>query len=224
MLVKSTSIGLRNFWFASLCGIVWLTPPQGSAHAGDTKPLVLPKASETIPAQRIGWNFDNVSELLTKANADEKPIVAVMITKRCGWCRIFLAHVLRCNQLNTFAGQAHFAILYAPESKPGIEDSQADLDNKQFMNLLKVEGYPTTAIVSVKKKSFSAIGKISGAASEGGIIRLLTAAGLKAGESAPQIGQAAAVGLPIPAACGGNATTDLLAPSAPTDVQRGISP
>jgi len=219
MSTLSTSNQWRCVLFSLLAGSVALA----GAHAEGTKPLVLPKASETIPGQRIGWNFDNVAELLTKANADEKPIVAVMITKRCGWCRIYLAHVLRCSDLNAFAGQAHFAILYAPESEPE-RDSQVGRDNKQFMDLLKVEGYPVTAVVSVKNKSFSQVGQVAGVAPEGRIIRFLTAAGLKAGASSPQPRQAAAIGLPVPAACGANAPTDALAASAPVDVQRGIAP
>lgn len=224
MIANTTSNIRRNLWIACLCASVAFAEAQGPARAEEAKPLILPKSSEAIPGKRIGWNFDNVNELLTKANSDEKPIVAIMITQRCGWCRIFLAHVLRCNKLNAFAGQAHFAILYAPETKPGIEDSQAGLDNKQFMNLLKVEGYPTTAIVSVKNKTFSPIGKFAGVISEAGFIGLLTEAGIKAGADRQQPGQPAAVGLPIPAACGANAPTDILAASAPTQLQRGISP
>lgn len=225
MTARTTSKSLGTLGLAWLCGCAAFAAPQGPARAEEAKPLILPKSSEAIPGKRIGWNFDNVGEVLTNALGDGKLIVAVMITKRCGWCRIYLAHVLRCDGLNAFAGQAHFVILYAPESKPDSKDeSQESRDNKQFMNLLKIQGYPATAIVSVKNKTFSPVGKLAGATSEAGLIELLTAVGLRAAASAPSRGQSAAVGLPNPSSCGTIIPTDALAASAPVEVQRGISP
>lgn len=185
------------------------------AHAQQLGPLVLAKATEAVPGKRIGWNFDDIRDVLTNADADGKPVIAVMIADRCSWCRIFLAHVLRCDGLNSFAGKAHFIILHA---------SERDDERKQFMNLLKVEGYPTTAIVSVRNKTITPIGKIAGASSETGIIRLLAAAGVTAGSVNPPSTQNAAIGLPRPAACGSNTPDANLMLSSPVTLQQGISP
>lgn len=211
---KTTSCVARNLFLAVLCAGVALAEPPLAARAEQPGKLILPKASEAIRGKRIGWNFNNLREVLTAADSDGKLIAAVIIAKRCGWCRIYLAHVLRCDGLNAFSGQAHFVILY-PED---------DGDIYQFRNLLKAEGYPTTSIVRVRDKTITPVVKISGVVSEAEIVGALTREGLKREAGAPRGGQSAAIGLPRPAACGTNVPTEALEESTPFDVQRGISP
>ena len=225
MIGKNTSNVPRKFLLAFLCVGVALAEPPLTARAEQPAPLILPKTSEEIPGRRIGWNFNNVREVLTKADSDGKPIVAVIIANRCGWCRIYLAHVLRCDALNAFSGQAHFVILYATQvSLDNKNTPPKDRDIKQFTDLLKIDGYPTTSIVNVKNKAITPMIKVSGAVSEAELSGILTKLGLKPEAGAPRLGQSASIGLPKPAACGLNERAEALAASAPSEVQWGISP
>src|SRR5882672_4379067 len=109
--------------------------PHAPSFAQESPALVLPKSDEALPGKRIGWRFDDITAALTQANLDGKPLVVVFVADPCGWCRIFLAHVLRCDGFNALAGQAHFIILTdAPRAsaRPGNEDQT------QLRHLLKV--------------------------------------------------------------------------------------
>jgi len=183
--------------------------------------LVLPKRDEALPGKRIGWRFDDITAALTQANTDGKPLVVVFVAEPCGWCRIFLAHVLRCDGFNALAGQAHFAILTnvtGANARPGEEDQ------RQLGRLLKVEGYPTTAVVSVKAGTITPVAKIAGTTSEASLLASLSKAGLTVPPSTGARAQQAAIGLPRPAACGATKPEATLEASTPRRVQAGISP
>ncbi|WP_291821495.1 hypothetical protein [Bosea sp. (in: a-proteobacteria)] len=197
-----------------------LVIPQAST-AQENAALVLPKREEELAGKRIGWRFDDVTGALTQANTDGKPLVLIFIAEPCGWCRIFLAHVLRCDGFNTLAGQAHFAIL---TDVARASASSGDEEQKQLRRLLKVEGFPTTSVVSVKAGTITPVAKFAGVASEASLLEYLSKAGLKALSGTGTATQQAAVGLPRPAACGTTNPEAALEASSPRRVQRGLSP
>lgn len=194
--------------------------PQAASTAQENAVLVLPKREEAISGKRIGWRFDDITGALTQANADGKPLVFVFMSEPCSWCRIFLAHVLRCDGFNTLAGQAHFMILTdvaAESTGPRNEDQ------RQLRRLLKVEGYPTTAVVSVKSGTISPIAMIAGVASEATLLASLSKSGLKIPSGSGTGAQPAAIGLPRPEACGATGPHAALETSSPRRVQAGTS-
>ncbi|MFG1378436.1 hypothetical protein V5F85_16325 [Xanthobacter autotrophicus ATCC 700551] len=78
---------------------------------------------------------------------DLDPERLVFMADPCGWCRIFLAHVLRCDGFNALAGLAHFMILMDTTGASAIVGGK---EQGQLRRLLKVEEFPTTPAVSVK--------------------------------------------------------------------------
>lgn len=190
------------------------------SFAAEGPVLVLPKHDETLPGKRIGWGFDDLTGTLTRANTDGKPLVIVFIADPCGWCRIFLAHVLRCDDFNSLAGQAHFMIL---TEATGVGAKSGDEDQKQLRRLLKVEGYPTTSVISVKDGVITPVAKLSGVVSEVSLIGYLSKTGLKIPLGNRAGTQQSAVGLPRPEACGATQPAEALDPYSPRGLQRGIA-
>ncbi len=206
-----------------LCAIAiggGLLVPHAPAFAQEGPALVLPKRDEALPGKRIGWRFDDVTGALTQANTDGKPLVFVFLADPCSWCRIFLAHVLRCDGVNALAGQAHFVILTDVAGAGARADDEAQ---KQLRRLLKVEGFPTTAVVSVKTGTITPVAKVAGVASEASLLKSLSKAGLRVPANNGAGGQQVAIGLPKPAACGAMEPEATLESSSPRRVQAGIS-
>lgn len=193
---------------------------QAPASAQNSAVLVLPKHDEALPGERIGWRFNDIKGALTQANIDSKPLLIVFVADPCGWCRIFLAHVLRCDGFNALAGRAHFVIstrVRDAAAKPGDEDAS------RLALLLNVQGYPTAALVSVKDGTIKPLAKISGSPSEAALLDHLSKVGLRA-PAPPSAGtRSAAIGLPKPAACGEAKPEEALEPSSPRRVQQGMS-
>ncbi|MFG1351688.1 hypothetical protein V5F48_18710 [Xanthobacter autotrophicus ATCC 700552] len=94
---------------------------------------------------------------------DRDPERLVFMADPCGWCRIFLAHVLRCDGFNALAGLAHFMILM---DTTGANAIVGDEEQRQLRRLLKVEDFPKTPAVSVKAGTLTKIAKMAGEASE----------------------------------------------------------
>lgn len=105
----------------------------------------------------------------------------------------------------------------------GASARAGDEEQKQLRRLLKVEGFPTTAVVSVKAGVITPVAKIAGVASEASLLTSLSKAGLKGPASTEARGQPAAIGLPEPAACGAAKPEAALEASSPRRVQAGIS-
>lgn len=207
----------RAVIFCAICG--GLLAPPAPSFAQDSPVLFLPKSGEALPGKRIGWRFDDVVGALTQANTDGKPLVIVFVADPCSWCRIFLAHVVRCDGFNALAGQAHFVIL---TDLTGAGAKPADEEQRQLRRLLDVEGFPTTAVVSVKAGTITPVAKIAGVASEASLLNSLSKAGLKVQPGNGADAQQAAIGLPRPAACGATMPEAALEASSPRRVQAGI--
>lgn len=215
--------GIRRIAFL-LCAIAGnLLIPQAASFAQENAVLVLPKREEELPQKRIGWRFDGITDALTQANTDGKPLVVVFIADPCGWCRIFLTHVLRCDGINTLAGQAHFIIVKDVRDAPGGNSNPGDEEKKQLRRLLEVEAFPTISVVSVKAGTITPVTKFVGVASEASLLDHLAKAGLKTPPDARAGTQQAAVGLPKPAACGATEPQPALEASSPRRLQFGIS-
>jgi len=197
-----------------------LIPPEAPSLAQNGPMLILPAHDEALPGQRIGWRFDDMKGALTQANVDGKPLMIVFVADPCGWCRIFLAHVLRCDGFNALAGRAHFMI------STNVRDAAAKLgdeDVSRLRLLLKVEDYPTAALISVKGGVITPVAKISGATSEAALLGHLAKAGLRPPATPNAAAQSAAIGLPKPAACGERKPEEALESSSPRRVQHGMS-
>jgi hypothetical protein len=214
----AVAIGIRTAALLATGFAVLASAASGQAQQGTA--LILPKHNEAIPGKRIGWYFDDISPALKQANGDGRPVVIVLVADPCGWCRIFLAHVLRCNGFNALAGQAHFAII---TETTGVNDSSTRDDLAQFRRLLKVESYPAIAMISVKNGTITPVAKITGAGSEASILASFSKAGLAVSTNSINGGQNAAIGLPMPSACGATAPEATLAPFSPQRVQKGIA-
>src|SRR5207245_2446423 len=77
--------------------------------------VIVPLLNQQIPGARVGWSADDVGSAIKRAQVDGKPIVMLVITANCGYCRALLSNALRCPTFNTLAGQAHFALVSDPE-------------------------------------------------------------------------------------------------------------
>ncbi|MBG0807953.1 hypothetical protein IY145_00715 [Methylosinus sp. H3A] len=202
--------------------MIWaISAIETPTWAEDAGALVLPKVAEGVAGQRIGWHFDEIAPALEQASSDGKPLVVVVVTEPCGWCRIVLTHVLRCNGLNSLAGRAHF-ILLTHERRTSADFRPQHPEAAHFIDLLKIEGFPTVEIVSVKNKEITPVARVAGAATEARLLQFLADnAALKTATGAAAAD--AAVGLPKPAACGATPVDAALADSAPLHLQKGIA-
>jgi thiol:disulfide interchange protein len=107
-------------------------------------------ASTDATAKKIEWESD-VTSALTRAQREHKPLVVVFKEDRCGWCKLF-SEELQKPEVGAIAKDAVY-LQVTPST---------NAEAKQLANLLKVEGYPTVSVLSVKGGEISPISKVAG--------------------------------------------------------------
>jgi hypothetical protein len=88
---------------------------------------------------RIGWYIDDVQGSLQAAQSQGKMLVIVFRADYCRWCALQLAHVLRCEAFNEFAGHAVFAL---------VDPTQND-DARLLANNLGIDSYPAISVLGL---------------------------------------------------------------------------
>ncbi len=58
----------------------------------------------------IGWHFNDIFAAIGKAQAEKRPVVAVIVEKSCPACEELVHHLLSCGTFNLHAGAAEFAL------------------------------------------------------------------------------------------------------------------
>jgi len=211
------SIGLRYPPLLAIFGVLCLqvaTP----APAEDGGVVIIPTLTEGIAGKRIGWEFNDIAATLHRAADDGKPVVVVLVAARCGWCRAYVTHTLRCSAVNSLAGKAHFVLL--------TDGDKLSAETKDFIErVLKHEGFPATYVFKVSEKSFSLVVKIDGFVGENKLLGALrNPVGPPSTEATPSTSSQAAIGLPQPQACGNREVDDSIAKTLPGAIQYGIRP
>jgi hypothetical protein len=226
MASTNRTLALRNIRLR--CLLLWAMIGSqcllvGAPAEADNAVVIVPKLTEGIAGQRIGWQFDDIVLALQAAADDGKPVVVVLIAGRCGWCRAYVTHTLRCSAFNRLAGKAHFVLL--TNSEP--QRSNLSASTKEFIGrILDYDGYPITRVYTVSAgKSVSLVVKIDGFVNEKKLLGALAASvGQPIGGSTPSTSSRAAIGSPEPQACGDREVNEGQLETLPTAIQYGVKP
>ena len=172
--------------------------------------VIVPLLNQQIPGARVGWSADDVGSAIKRAQVDGKPMVMLVITANCGYCRALLSNALRCPTFNTLAGQAHF-VLVSDTEPPGS-------DARKLVDALRIVSFPATSIIRAKGNDIDEASRVTGYLDERELLVHLAKAGLKPAGANPQPLSTVALGTFVPHGClpGGSSPQDLERPPSGT--------
>jgi thioredoxin-related protein len=108
------------------------------------------------PTENKEWL--SITEGLKTAAKEKKPLIVDFYTDWCGWCKVMDQKTYGDNRVKAITSKSFILAKYNPEKDAEFEFQGKKVKPTEFAKMMKVNGYPTTALFSSEGKYLESLG------------------------------------------------------------------